>query len=88
LLHETPENWPKNKSLIEIDDFIIDESEIKTPKQKKLKIAPGTKIDANSKLLDFANLEVPLVDLKVKKDVGRIIGRVRNNLEKFKMLVE
>jgi DNA-binding transcriptional MerR regulator len=87
LVSETPEYYEEEKPRIEIDDFILDEAVAKIPAAKKTKIIPGTKIDPSAKLLDFANLEVPLVDLKVKKEVNQRLQRVRNNLEKIKAMI-
>lgn len=87
LTQETPQNWDEKRP-IEIDDFLIAPNEVKISQEKEPKISVGIKINPNSKLLDFASLEVPLVDLKVKKEVNRILSRIRNNLEKFKTSIE
>ena len=87
LVSETPEYYETEKPRIEIDDFLAKEEEVKIFPKKNAKIMPGTKIDPTAKLLDFANLEVPLVDLKVKKEVNLRLQRIKNNLEKIKLLI-
>jgi DNA-binding transcriptional MerR regulator len=83
LVEQTPENWD-NKRPFEIDDFILEPNEVKISDKKETKILAGIKIDPTAKLLDFVNLEVPLVDLKVKKEVNLRLQRIRNNLEKLR----
>ena len=87
LVSETPEYYETEKPRIEIDDFLAKEEEVKIFPKKNAKIMPGTKIDPTAKLLDFANLEVPLVDLNVKKEVNLRLQRIKNNLEKIKLLI-
>lgn len=79
---------------IELDDFIASETQIdfaeefeekvKTPPKK---IIPGSKIDPEAKLLDFASLEVPSIDQSIKNKVNKHLKNAKNHAQKFRILI-
>jgi len=84
-LEEFREETPR----IAIDDFIAPDVRIETGIEKAApkKIVVGSKIDAAAKLLDFANLEVPVVDQSVKNKVNKHLKNAKNHAQKFRVLL-
>ena len=80
---------------IEIDDFIDSQVRIETGiESRKIavqktaeKIVPGSKIDPGSKLLDFAKLEVPVIDQGVKNKIEKHLSSAKQNLSQLKLLI-
>jgi DNA-binding transcriptional MerR regulator len=82
LLSETPAEWQK-RQMIEIDDFISEDLKVE---EVEVRVVAGSKINPGTRLLDFANLEVPLVDLTVKRGIEERIVSIRANIAKLKNL--
>jgi DNA-binding transcriptional MerR regulator len=82
LLSETPAEWQK-RQVIEIDDFISEEMKVE---EAEVRVGAGSKINPGARLLDFANLEVPLVDLAVKRGIEDRMVSIRANIAKLKNL--
>lgn len=69
---------------IEIDDFLG--APVKIEKESPPKIELGSKVEAGSKLMNFANLEVPMIDGKIKNKVEKHLKSAKANLQKLKIL--
>ncbi len=79
------EEFKQKPRRIEIDDFIF------TPQKTEIKKAPkkielGSKVEGSAKLMDFANLEIPMIDLKIKNKVEKHLKSAKLNLQKLKIL--
>lgn len=93
LLHESKE--VKQERSIEIDDFLGNENEIKINaalenkkenKNETRQNLAGSKVAPNSKILDFIDIEVPLIDPRIKQQINSKIEKIENNLEKLKKI--
>jgi len=90
---------PKQEEIIDdeprigIDDFIAPEVRIETGveiSEKKFlpkKIMPGSKINPEARLADFANLEVPAIDLSIKNKVQKHLKNAKNHAQKMRILL-
>ena len=62
------------KSLIEFDDFIDPNVEIKI----------GATINPKAKLTDFSHIKISAIDPRVGKEIKKRVERIRGNLGKMK----
>ncbi len=65
------------EKFIEIEDFILEETEIKT----------SMIIDPKTKLSDFANLKIPLIDPSISIEIRHIAGNIKSNLRSLKAIL-
>ncbi len=66
------------KDHFELDDFIIENSEV----------AREVRINPETKLANFAKIKIAAIDPKIHKEISDALKRIEKNLEKLKKSVQ
>jgi hypothetical protein len=66
---------PKSKkTLIELDDFIDPNIEIKI----------DSSINPKARLVDFSNIKIPMIEARVRMKIEERLEEIKKNLQKFR----